>query len=179
MTNTVSHISVNNVYYGMNATYVYAIVIIITWSLNPILTRYGSTIISINAYTILSMMAYFVGITTIVSIYDKNVWHEIHDKTNIKLVVAALTDGVCLLALPFFLYNILISQSDSIGIVVITTWTTAPLLTTIWSYFIYKQSLHWLQIVGIVITLIGIVTMNIKTNQSQNIESRRLLEIVG
>lgn len=160
-------------------TYVFAIIIILTWSFNPILTRYGSTMVSINAYTILSMIAYFVGITTIVSIYDRQVWPEIYNKMQPKLFLVSMVDGTCMLALPFFLYNILISKSETIGIVVITTWTTAPLLTTIWSYLIYKQSLHWLQVVGIVVTLIGIVIMNIKVHHNQNIETRRLLEIVA
>jgi drug/metabolite transporter (DMT)-like permease len=167
----------------MKPVYISAAVIILAWSFNPILTKVGSNLININAYTILSMFSYCTGTIAMISIYDKTLWHELAHKFTAKLFWISFADGAVMLALPFFLYNVYISKADNIGIVVITTWTTAPLVTTIWSYLIFKQKLQWLQILGIIITLVGVVIMNIKLKDkapdiTQDIENIDLLQNV-
>lgn len=141
--------------------YLSSAIIIFTWSWNPILTRYGSSLIDIKAYMLLALLFYTFGTIAINLIYDISAWSEMLSKTRSKTLGVAFVDGFFLMAVPFFLYNVLISNSNSLGILVITTWTTAPLLTTLWSYLVYKQTITLVQLMGIITSVLGIITMQI------------------
>lgn len=48
------------------------------------------------------------------------------------------------------------------SVIVITTWYGAPIMTSILSYFIFKENLSLLQIGGVFITIIGLILINIE-----------------
>lgn len=146
---------------------------IILWGLNPVLTRLCSNIIGIRPYMIITTISTSVAIMTITTILQPSIWKEIQQKmfTNTanadapdmaKRWVIALTDGILCLAVPQILYNIMLSKTASIAIVVTTTWYGAPILTSIISRYVFHQLISPLQFAGILVSLAGIVMMNIE-----------------
>ena len=70
------------------------------------------------------------------------------------------------MAIPAYLYNILVSdKANNISVIVITTWYGAPIMTSILSYFIFKEKLSLLQIGGVLLTIIGLILINIESTK--------------
>lgn len=142
---------------------------IVLWGFNPILTKLCSDLIGIVPYMMITSVVSSVSTLVINTFIQTDIWDEVQEKmftTNnpnlVKCWVIALADGVFCLALPMILYNFMLSSSKSVAIVVTTTWYGAPILSTILCYFIFKQHLTYLQIGGIIISIGGIVMMNVE-----------------
>jgi drug/metabolite transporter (DMT)-like permease len=145
-------------------TYIYFLIIIITWGLNPILTRIGSNLTDPRAYMILFSLINTSSLLIINSIIDNDVWSKIRLFNTFKPIIIVVVDGVICMAIPAYLYNILVSdKSNNISVIVITTWYGAPIMTSILSYFIFKEILSLLQIGGVLITIIGLIMINIES----------------
>lgn len=147
-----------------------SIVIVIAWGINPILTKYGSQLSNVEVYMVMTSILYTIGVVTFNSAAIPGLWRQMYNHLSSRLIVVACIDGVLCLALPFYLYNILLVESDSMAVVITVTWCSAPILTTVLSYFIYNQTLTWIQIGGIFITLTGIfmLMINIGGNSNNN-----------
>lgn len=145
-------------------TYINFIVIIITWGLNPILTRIGSNLTDPRAYMILFSLINASSLLIINSAIDNDVWSKIQLFNTFKPIIIVVIDGIICMAIPAYLYNILVSdKANNISVIVVTTWYGAPIMTSILSYFIFKEKLSFLQIGGVLLTIIGIIMMNIES----------------
>ena len=140
---------------------------ILLWGLNPILTRLCSDKIGIIPYMLVTTFISCMSTIVISSLFYHSVWGKIKDElfcfhddiTKRWLIIA--TDSILCLCLPMIFYNLLLSDTSSIAIVVTTTWYGAPLITTVLSIVIFGQSISKLQIVGLFVCLGGIVMINI------------------
>jgi drug/metabolite transporter (DMT)-like permease len=150
-------------------TYLYFFVIIGTWGINPILTRIGSNLTDPRAYMILFSLINTTSLLILNTIIDDHVWSKILLFNRFKPIIIVIVDGIICMAIPAYLYNILISNTENnISVVVITTWYGAPIMTSILSYFIFKERLSLIQICGIFITIIGLVLINIEKKKEPN-----------
>lgn len=165
-------------------------VTVIGWGANPILTRFCSNMIGIKQYLFISCIVYAFALCLLITISDINVYQNIRKsffshETSIKIWSIMLVDSIFCFSLPFYTYNILLSTSDSVAVLVICTWYTAPIITSIISVFAFKEYLSRLQILGIFISITGITLINIesilkhfkeeKPTTVQDIELTRLL----
>lgn len=156
---------------------------IVLWGINPILTRLCSDIIGIRPYMIVTTITTTLSIITINTVIQNDIWSEVGHKMFryhpdlVKRWIIALSDGCLCLAVPTILYNILLSNTNSIAIIVTTTWYGAPILTTVLSFYVFRQVISPLQMGGIVVSLVGIVMMNVEDIIREN-RNRRLLENV-
>lgn len=139
------------------------------WGLNPILTRLTSDMMGPRPYMIFTSIVTCVATLAINTIASKSSWSDLNaymfTTTHPRLMTRwalATTDAVFCLALPSFMYNSLLAGTSSIALVVTTTWYGAPILTSILSRYIFSQPLTNLQIVGITISIIGVVMTNIE-----------------
>lgn len=141
---------------------------IVFWGVNPILTRLCSDIIGIKPYMIVTTILSSTCTIVINTLLQRDVWNDLnrllfrqHDDLWKRWLII-LTDSILCLSTPSILYNILLSTTSSIAIVVTTTWYGAPILTCILSSFIFKQSISHVKMGGIIVSIIGIVMMNIE-----------------
>lgn len=147
-------------------TYIYFVIIIITWGLNPILTRIGSNLTDPRAYMILFSLINTSSLLIINSAIDNDVWSKIRLFNTFKPIIIVIVDGIICMAIPAYLYNILVSdKANNISVIVITTWYGAPIMTSILSYFIFKEKLSLLQIGGVLLTIIGLIMINIESTK--------------
>jgi drug/metabolite transporter (DMT)-like permease len=143
---------------------------VVLWGINPILTRLGSDIIGIKPYMIATTLLQSISTCVIVSIMENDVWYLLEQgmfyvssvKKGLTIWAICITDGILCLSVPFIIYNSLLSNTRSIAVIVTSTWYGAPILTTVLSYFVFNQHLTNLQIGGILVSLIGIVMLNIE-----------------
>ena len=84
------------------------LIIIITWGLNPILTRIGSNLTDPRAYMILFSLINTSSLLIINSAIDNNVWSKIRLFNTFKPIIIVVVDGVICMAIPAYLYNILV-----------------------------------------------------------------------
>lgn len=164
---------------------------VIGWGANPILTKLCSNMIGIKQYLFISCIVYAFALCSMITISDKKIFQNIHKsffshETSIKIWSIMFIDSIFCFSLPFYTYNILLSTSDYVTVLVICTWYTAPIITSIISVFAFKEYLSTLQILGIFISITGITLINIEnilkhfkedkpTTQVQDIELTRLL----
>lgn len=173
----------------MQTTALWSLLTILLWATNPILARIGSEMIGIKPYIITSSIFQITATIVIINLLDHNIWRDIYmalltnnptipqtpplntlmatptpqsspSLTKKWLVVAI--DGIFCLACPFIIYNFLLMSANNIAIIVTTTWYGAPILTAIASTFILNQHLTGLQIGGIIISILGIILLNIE-----------------
>jgi drug/metabolite transporter (DMT)-like permease len=145
-------------------------VTVILWGINPILTRLGSNIIDIKPYMVATTIIQSIATCIIISIMKNDVWYLLEQGMfNIETMqkggiiwLISLSDGILCLSIPFIIYNNLLSTTNSIALIVTTTWYGAPILTTILSYMIFHQELTKLQFGGIIVSIIGIIMLNIE-----------------
>lgn len=162
-------------------TYIYFFIIIVTWGFNPILTRIGSNLTDPRAYMILFSLINTVSLLVLNTVMDNHVWSKMILFNRFKPIIIVIVDGIICMAIPAYLYNILVSNiENNISVIVITTWYGAPIMTSIFSYFIFKEQLSLIQICGIFITIIGLVLINIEKKKEpavieDNTELVRLL----
>ena len=139
---------------------VYACIVIATWGINPLLTHSGSQLIDVKTYTVMTSF-FFVAATIILSSISKpGLWVLMSTDMSFKLFVISFTDGVLCLAVLFYIYNMLLTNSESIGIIVSITWCAAPIVTTILSYLILGMKITSLQCVGMGVAVVGIFVMS-------------------
>ena len=141
---------------------VYSFIIIVFWGINPLLTRIGSDLITIKPYMIITSILSTGGTMILNSIVEPSLWNTLVEKMTFHVFSIAFIDGIFCLAVPFFLYNILLSESDNIGVVVTTTWCGAPIFTTVLNYLIFNIALSPIQIIGSILATAGILLMSIE-----------------
>jgi drug/metabolite transporter (DMT)-like permease len=141
---------------------------ILLWGVNPILTRLCSDMIGIKEYMIITTIGSSTAILVINTFMNKYIWLSViksmfkHHNDLWKRWLIAVTDSVLCLAAPSILYNLMLSNTQSIAIVVTTTWYGAPIITSVISRYVFNQTLSYLQIGGIIVSIIGIAMMNIE-----------------
>lgn len=128
----------------------YAIITIIFWSLAYVLTR-----IMMQSFTAFSLgfLRYFIASCTLVIVVFLTKMDMPH-KTDLPWFIASGAIG-------FFFYIIVFNKgaetvSSATGSVVIAT---VPVITALLARFIYKESLHFLQWIAIVIEFIGVIIL--------------------
>jgi uncharacterized membrane protein len=140
---------------------IYSAIVIILWGINPILTRIGSDLIDIKPYMIITSILSTGGTMILNSIVAPSLWNTLVDKMTFYIFSISFIDGVFCLAVPFFLYNILLSKGENIGIVVTTTWCGAPIFTSLLSYLVFDMKMTPLQMIGGALATVGIIIMSI------------------
>ena len=152
----------------MAPKYLMCIPTIILWGLNPILTRLCSDIVGIRPYMMVTSIVACMATIAINSIMDYKVWSGIkseyftpHSDIAKRWIITGV-DSIFCLALPMVFYNIMLSDTASIAMIVTTTWYGAPLVTCVLGVFVFSQSISPLQICGIIVCIGGIIMMNIE-----------------
>lgn len=139
-------------------------IIIVAWGLNPIFTRIGSNLTDPRAYMVLLSVVSTASLLVLNTVADHQVWDKIGTLFSWKPIGIVLIDGILCMAIPSYLYNLLVSSVEhNLSVVVISTWYGAPLVTSILSHLFIGEQLSVLQMGGICVTMIGLVMINIET----------------
>ncbi|KAG1660009.1 hypothetical protein FOA52_009829 [Chlamydomonas sp. UWO 241] len=136
---------------------------IVTWGLNPILTKAAMRmkLVSIETYMIATWSVYIAAILAVTTYQDPSAWASLRVlRGSSALVAIVIADGALCLALPSYLYNTMLSSATSIAPVVITTWYGAPLLTTVLEGVLFGKHIGAVQWGGVLLSVIGLAMIN-------------------
>ncbi len=130
-----------------------AFIIALLWGISPVAYKLLLNDISHHTILFISGITFFIA-TVIYSIFNKKSIILIKiDKIIYISLISFLT-----LFLGTILYYIAIKHSDNISIIISIT-ALYPLITLICSYFILCEKIHYINVIGILLIISGIIAL--------------------
>lgn len=155
------------------------VLIVLLWGANPILTRLCSSAIGVEAYMLATSVlstATTLALTTAVfpgswrdlsrEMFSCSASSAVGARELSRRWLIATADSVLCLALPFFLYNLVLTRAETAALVVTTTWYGAPIVTSVIARVAFGETLTPLQVAGILTSLLGVVLTNFEAFSS-------------
>lgn len=152
--------------YSIGKQVILCLITSVLWGISPIVTRLYTDIVGIRVYLIANTVMQGVATCLINSALHKGAWGETGQVMFIegewKRWLLLMGNSILCLSAPFVIYNTLLSNTESIAVIVTTTWYGAPILTSVLGIFVFGQRLSWLQIGGMCVCIGGVVMMNVE-----------------
>ena len=134
---------------------IYALIAAILWGIQAVIIRHYFSFVSPWDLVYFTELGLFLASYTYALIKKK----KINKPKNKKeyLILGFMSYGI-LIALYFYIKSLQLSEHASLPLIILTSST---ILSTIWSYFLFKEKLKFKEIISIILAIAGVVVVNL------------------